>query len=128
MIFLNPIVFFKKNSYRSGLRPRAGSNFAKLLNPKETDGPSHIFPHQHFQVTFSCNFTKKNNSYNGYNIFFPGWLELRKCLHDGIVLVDLEVHSFSHLCELIATELINKEFVNNEIAEQLQELWQKKHR
>ena len=57
-----------------------------------------------------------------------GWLELRKGLNSGLVLVDCEAVDFASLCQLISDELINRQIVNNEIAEKLVELWQKKHR
>ena len=57
-----------------------------------------------------------------------GWLELRKGLNSGLVLVDCEAENFASLCQLLSDELINKQIVSNEIAEKLVELWQKKHR
>ena len=53
---------------------------------------------------------------------------MRKGLNSGLVLVDCEAVDFASLCQLISDELINRQIVNNEIAEKLVELWQKKHR
>ena len=57
-----------------------------------------------------------------------GWLELRKSLHNGLILVDVDAPDFPRLCHLIGNELIQKGLCNNEVAEKLVELWQKKHR
>ena len=57
-----------------------------------------------------------------------GWLELRKSLQDGLVLVDIEAPDFASLCHIIGDELVTNQAVTSEISEKLTELWQKKHR
>ena len=57
-----------------------------------------------------------------------GWLELRKSLQNGLILVDADAPDFSTLCQLISKELIDKGLCNNEVSDKLVELWQKKHR
>lgn len=57
-----------------------------------------------------------------------GWLELRKSLQNGLILVDADAPDFSTLCQLIGKELIEKGLCNNEVSDKLVELWQKKHR
>lgn len=57
-----------------------------------------------------------------------GWLELRKALHDGLILNDVEATDFPSLCNLIRGQLISNELVTSEEAESLTDLWQIKHR
>ncbi len=57
-----------------------------------------------------------------------GWLELRRCLQNGLVLVDIEAPDFNSLCLKLREELVAKDFVNADTGDKLVELWQMKHR
>ena len=57
-----------------------------------------------------------------------GWLELRKSLKEGLVLVDIEAPDFATLCRTVGDQLVTNQSVSSEVAEKLIELWQKKHR
>ena len=57
-----------------------------------------------------------------------GWLELRKSLQEGLVLVDIEAPDFATLCRTVGDQLVTNQSVSSEVAEKLIELWQKKHR
>ena len=59
---------------------------------------------------------------------FPGWLTLRKTLHSGLVLVDLEKKNLPSILDAVTAKLTEKKIVGQEQAVKLKELWLRKHR
>ena len=105
--------------------------FTELLELKKYDDGHQEWSEISRWIKYQEEVEPEGNRWSKPHISTPslrGWLELRKGLNSGLVLVDCEAVDFSNLCQLISEELINRQIVNNEIAEKLVELWQKKHR
>ena len=60
--------------------------------------------------------------------FLKGWLDLRSSLRSGLVLIDLEAKNLNEICDVVVEKLTQEDFVPNEQAANLKELWLKKHR
>ena len=108
-----------------------GKIFTELLELKKYDDGLFEWVEISRWIKYQETVEPEGNRWSKPHVSTPtlqGWLELRKNITEGLVLVDVDVPDFPSLCQLVADELIQRGRINNEVAEKLVELWQVKHR